>query len=89
MNAAMERRVQTRRRELWDRTSIQDQRHLLHALREFERSYNAHRPHQGIANARQSNPSPPPIVDPDQIACLETRRRDRLGGLLHEYEHAA
>ncbi len=88
-NAVMERWVQTCRRELLDRTLIWDQRHLLHALREFERFYNVHRPHQGIANARPLNPLPPPIVDPDQIACLAVRRRDRLGGLLHEYEHAA
>jgi hypothetical protein len=35
-----------------DRTLIWDQRHLLHALREFETFYNGHRPHQCIANAR-------------------------------------
>jgi hypothetical protein len=79
MNAVMERWVQTCGRELLDRTLIWDQRHLLHVLREFERFYNVHRPHQGIANARPLNPLPPPIVDPDQIACLEVRRRDRLG----------
>jgi putative transposase len=28
---------------------IWNQRHLLHALREYERFYNNHRPHQGIA----------------------------------------
>ncbi|MFC5959331.1 integrase core domain-containing protein [Streptomyces pratens] len=89
MNAVMERWVQTCRRELLDRTLIWDQRHLLHALREFERFYNVHRPHQGIANARPLNPLPPPIADPDQITRLGVRRRDRLGGLLHEYEHAA
>ncbi|WP_406729170.1 integrase core domain-containing protein [Streptomyces sp. GD-15H] len=88
MNAVMERWVQTCRRELPDRALIWDQRHLLHALREFERFYNVHRPHQGIANAHPLNPLPPPIADPDQIARLEVRR-DRLGGLLHEYEHAA
>jgi hypothetical protein len=37
---------------LLDRTLIWNQRHLLHALREFEQFYNFHRPHQGIANAR-------------------------------------
>jgi transposase InsO family protein len=52
MNAIMERWVQTCRRELLDRTLIWNQAHLLHALREFEQFYNAHRPHQGIANAR-------------------------------------
>lgn len=36
MNAIMERWVQTCRRELLDRTLLWNQRHLLHALREFE-----------------------------------------------------
>jgi putative transposase len=52
MNAVMERWVQTCRRESLDRTLIWNQRHLLHALREFEAIYNEHRPHPGIANAR-------------------------------------
>jgi putative transposase len=89
MNSIMERWVQTCRRELLDRTLIWNQRHLLHALREFEQFYNAHRPHQGIANARPLHPLPEPITDPDEIACLDIHRTDRLGGLLHEYQHAA
>jgi len=36
MNSIMERWVQTCRHELLDRTLIWNQRHLLHALREFE-----------------------------------------------------
>jgi putative transposase len=88
MNAVMERWVQTCRRELLDRTLIWNQRHLLHALREFEEFYNEHRPHQGIADARPLNP-PPPITDPDQIASLDIRKRQRLGGILNEYQHAA
>jgi hypothetical protein len=59
------------------------------ALREFEAFYNRHRPHQGIANARPLRPLPPPITDPDQIAHLNVRRHQRLGGILNEYEHAA
>jgi putative transposase len=89
MNAIMERWVRTCRRELLDRTLIWNQRHLLHALREYETFYNAHRPHQGIANARPLQPLPEPITNLDQLAELCIRRRDRLGGLLHEYEHAA
>ena len=89
MNAVTERWVLTCRRELLDRTLIWNQRHLLHALREFEQFYNSHRPHQGIANARPMRPLPVPITDPDQIARLDIRRRDRLGGILHEYQHAA
>jgi len=88
-NAVMERWVQTCRRELLDRTLIWNQRHLLHALREFEHFYNEHRPHQGIANARPLRPLPVPLVTPDRFASLDIRRRDRLGGVLHEYQHAA
>jgi transposase InsO family protein len=89
MNAVMERWVRTCRRELLDRTLILNQRHLLHALREYEAFYNIHRPHQGIANARPLVPLPEPITDPDQLARLNTHRRDRLGGIPHEYDHAA
>ncbi|GHJ37269.1 integrase core domain-containing protein [Streptomyces sp. TS71-3] len=89
MNSIMERWVQTCRHELLDRTLIWDHRHLLHAMREFEQFYNEHRPHQGIANARPLHALPPPISDPERITRLDIRRRDRLGGILHEYQHAA
>ncbi|GAA0704906.1 hypothetical protein GCM10009548_92770 [Streptomyces malaysiensis subsp. malaysiensis] len=36
MNSLVERWIQTCRRELLDRTSIWNQNHLLHALREYE-----------------------------------------------------
>lgn len=89
MNSIMERWVQTCRRELLDRTLIWNQRHLLCALSEFETFYNEHRPHQGLANARPLHSLPTPIEDPDRIAHLDIRRRARLGGTLHEYQHAA
>lgn len=89
MNSIMERWVQTCRRELPDRTLIRNQRHLLRALREFETFYNEHRPHQGLANARPLHSLPAPIEDPDRIAHLDIRRRARLGGTLHECQHAA
>jgi putative transposase len=62
---------------------------LLYALREYERFYNLHRPHQGIANARPLAPLPKPITDPDRLTPLNVRRHDRLSGILREYEHAA
>ncbi|MFH8387983.1 integrase, partial [Kitasatospora sp. NPDC018058] len=80
---------QTCRREPLDRTLIWNEQHLLHALREFEKFYNEHRPHQGIANARPRCALPEPIDNPERIARLDIRRPDRLGGLLHEYRHAA
>jgi putative transposase len=89
MNAIMERWVQTCRRELLDRTLIWNQRHLIHALREFEQFYNGHRPHQGLANGRPLYPLPAPVIDFGSTTPLRIRRRDRLGGILHEYQHAA
>jgi putative transposase len=89
MNSIMGRWVQNCRRELLDRTLIWNQSHLLHDLREFEQFYNGHRPHQGIANARPLQSLPVPLAAHDQIATLRIRRRDRLGGVLHEYRHAA
>jgi transposase InsO family protein len=89
VNSIMERWVLTCRRELLDRTLIWNQRHLLHALREFEQFYNDHRPHQGIANARPLHALPPAIPTADADTRLQIRRHDRLGGLLHEYQHAA
>jgi hypothetical protein len=85
----VERWVRTCRRELLDRTLVWNQRHLLHALREYETFYNTHRPHQGIANAIPLTPLPEPITRSDQLAQLRIHRHDRLDGLLHEYEHAA
>jgi putative transposase len=79
----------SRWKRLLDRTLIWNQTHLLHALREYERHHNRHRPHRGIANARPLHPLPEPITGPDTITLLHIRRHDRLGGLLHEYEHAA
>ena len=89
MNAVMERWVLTCRRELLDRTLIWNQAHLLHTLREFEQFHNSHRPHQGIANARPLQALPPPIPEPHATTPLHIRRQDHLGGILHEYRHAA
>ncbi|MFF4828066.1 integrase core domain-containing protein [Streptomyces sp. NPDC001312] len=89
MNSIMERWIQTCRRELLDHTLIWNQRHLLHALREFESFYNRHRPHRALGQAAPLRSLPEPITEPGQITPLKIRRRDRLGGTLHEYQHAA
>jgi putative transposase len=89
MNSIVERWVQSCRHELLDLTLIWNQRHLLHTLLEYERYYNNHRPHQGIANTRPLQPLPSPITSQDQITRLNIRRRQRLGGILNEYHHAA
>jgi transposase InsO family protein len=89
MNSIMERWIQTWRRELLDHTLIWNQRHLLHALREFESFYNRHRPHRALTHAAPLRPLPEPITEPAQIRYLDIHRRDRLNGVLHEYQHAA
>ncbi|PWJ05363.1 integrase [Streptomyces sp. NWU49] len=89
MNSIMERWVQTCRHELLDRTLIWNQAHLLHALNEFEAYYNGHRPHRTLHSAAPLRPAPEPITAPDRLHYLDVRRRDRLGGILHEYAHAA
>jgi putative transposase len=82
MNSITERWVQTCRHELLDQT------HLLHALREFETFYNQHRPHRSL-NGAPLRPAPTPLTEPSRLDQLDIRRRDRLGGVLHEYQHAA
>jgi putative transposase len=89
MNVVMERWVQSCRRELLDRCLLWNERHLRHALREYERFYNQHRAHQALDQAAPLRAVPGPITDPTRIAGLSVRRRDRLGGVLHEYSHAA
>jgi hypothetical protein len=89
MNSIMERWVQTCRHELLDRTLIWNLPHLLHALDEFEAFYNGHRPHRTVHSAAPLRSAPEPITDPNRLDHLDVRRRDRLGGILHEYAHAA
>ncbi|MER6358452.1 integrase, partial [Streptomyces sp. NPDC001634] len=78
------RRVHRRRA-----SGIWNQNHLLHTLREFETSYNEHRPHRTLKQAAPLRPLPEPISVPGHISHREVRRRNRLGGTLHEYQHAA
>ncbi|MEU6719593.1 integrase core domain-containing protein [Nonomuraea sp. NPDC046802] len=89
MNSIMERWVQSCRRELRDRCLLWNEHHLRHALREYEHFYNHHRAHQALDQAAPLRTVPDPITDPEQIIDLNIRRRDRLGGVLHEYSHAA
>ncbi|CAG6395266.1 Integrase core domain-containing protein [Actinacidiphila cocklensis] len=87
MNAIMERWIRSCRAELLDRTLIWDQAHL-HALREYEQFHNEHRPHRALTGAAPLRPLPE-TLESNQLAHLDVRRHDRLGGILHEYQHAA
>jgi putative transposase len=89
MNSITERWVQTCRHELLDRTLIWNQRHLVHVLRKVEQFYNGHRPHRALSQAAPLRALPEPITAPERFTRLDVRRHDRLGGVLHEYRHAA
>jgi len=89
MNSIMERWVLSLRHELLDRTLVWNEQHLRHTLREYEQFYNKHRTHRSLQAAAPLRALPEPITEPEQITHLDIRRRDRLGGILHEYQHAA
>ncbi|HEX5117650.1 MAG TPA: integrase core domain-containing protein [Pseudonocardiaceae bacterium] len=88
MNAIIERWVKTLRTELLDRTLIWNESYLRHALGEYERHYNHHRTHRSLAGAAPLR-ALPQVYEPARVERLRIRRRDRLGGILHEYQHAA
>ena len=85
-NAIMERWIGGCRRELLDQTLVWNQRHLLRVLREYEAHHNEHRPHRSLEQAAPLKPRPEPVADLDQI---RVHRRERIGGILHEYTLAA
>jgi len=82
MNSIMERWIGSCRRELLDRTLIWNQRHLMTVLREYEDFYNTHRPHRTLNQAAPLRPLPDDVTDSDHF---RVRRRDRAGGMIHEY----
>ncbi|MFF3879316.1 integrase core domain-containing protein, partial [Streptomyces sp. NPDC001978] len=89
MNSIMERWVRTLRAELLDRTLLWNEQYLRRALHEYERHYNEHRTHRSLHAAAPLRLLPEPITGPVQITRLDIRRHDRLGGVIHEYRHAA
>jgi len=85
-NAICERWIASARRECTDRILIASGRHLLHhILSEYVDHYNTHRPHRALSQ-RPSDPKIPAAPAADDI---RVRRRDRLGGLIHEYSQVA
>ena len=90
-NAYAERFVRTVRSECLDHLLVVNARHLERILRAYAQHYNGFRPHQGLS---QQTPDPAlsvPLsaVAPSQSHPLSIHRRDRLGGLIHEYALAA
>jgi putative transposase len=84
-NAYAERWVGTVRRELLDRILIVGCRQLRWVLSEYADHYNSHRPHRALGQAPPLGSAEPPVIP----AAGRVARRDRLGGLIHEYAQVA
>ncbi|MEO9140093.1 MAG: integrase core domain-containing protein [Jatrophihabitans sp.] len=85
-NAYAERWVSTIRRECTDRMLIFNEWQLVHVLSEYERHYNAHRPHRALD---QLSPMAAGSDRLPRVGAGDVRRTQVLGGLINEYHHAA
>jgi transposase InsO family protein len=82
-NAIAERFVRTARAECLNWLLILNRRHLERALRVYVDHSNRERPHRALKLC-------PPEPERDAPSgASEINRRDRLGGLIHEYYRAA
>ncbi len=83
-NAITERFVRTVRAECLDWLLILNRRHLERVLRVYVDHYNRERPHRAL----EQRP-PEPAERRARSPAGEIHRRDRIGGLIHEYHRAA
>jgi putative transposase len=86
-NAYAERWVRTVRAECLDWLLIVGRGHLEQVLQIYVQHYNAHRPHRALGLQPPDQPGGLTVVGKEQHGSVH--RRDLLGGLLHEYRHAA
>jgi putative transposase len=86
-NAHAERWVRTVRSECLDWLLIVGRGHLDQVLRVYLQHYNAHRPHRALELSPPAPPTGLTLTNEGQRGRIQ--RRDRLGGLLHEYRRAA
>jgi putative transposase len=89
--AHAERWVGSLRRECLDRLLIFGRRHLEGVVAAYTLHYNEHRPHRSLGQRPPLAPSPPTEerVPGEVIPLDQIRRRERLGGLIDEYQLAA
>ncbi len=81
-NAYAERWIRSVREECLDHLLILGEAHLRRVLTAYVAHYNQARPHQGLGQQT-------PVPQDRQGQRGPVRRRDVLGGLLHEYDRAA
>ena len=84
-NAIAERWIASARRECLGRMLITGERHLRLVLGEYIDHYNSHRPHRALEQAPPDGRALPPAGVTD----MRVQRRDRLGGVIHEYAQVA
>ena len=84
-NAIAERWIASARRECLDRMLVIGERHLRLVLSEYADHYNSHRPHRTLLQ----NPPAGRTHRPAEATGMRIVRRDRLGGLIHEYAQVA
>jgi putative transposase len=80
---AVAERFRTVRAECLDWLLILNRRRLERVLRVYVHHYNRERPHRALELR------PPEPQGHASSAAREIHRRDRLGGLIHEYDKAA
>jgi putative transposase len=79
--------VRTVRSECLDWLLILNQQHLEHVRQAFIDHYNGHRPHRALSLTPPEASRPTPTASASSDARI--LRRDRLGGVVHEYVRAA
>ncbi len=87
-NCHVERLIGGVRREVLDHVLILGRRHLSSVLREYAWHHNSHRPHRGLGLRRPRDVARP-IPGPGPARPEATRRREILGGVIHEYHARA
>jgi hypothetical protein len=87
MNAIAERRGGSCRREATDRILITGERHLRLVIDQYTDHRNKHRPHRSLGQRSPAGVGTPEPPAADDQSCVS--RRDRLGGLIHEYTQVA